>query len=113
MAGYYSNKNILLCLIHLQQITIITYFQKLQSILQNHSGKFGIIVSKAEPPTTFINAAKLLYIKNEIIIISISGKDLKKIVKSKKNLLECIEMKACAIKMQAQKDISNNEIFDF
>ncbi|MBE6845990.1 MAG: hypothetical protein E7508_09905 [Ruminococcus sp.] len=80
MAGYYSNKNILLCLIHLQQITIITYFQKLQSILQNHSGKFGIIVSKAEPPTTFINAAKLLYIKNEIIIIiiSISGKDLKK-----------------------------------
>lgn len=88
----------------------ISYFQKLQCIMSNSSGKFGIIVSKAAPPKTYGQAAKNLYLQKQNIIISVSGDDLKKIVKDKKNLLECIEMKACEIKTQATKI---KDVFDF
>lgn len=88
----------------------ISYFQKLQSIMSNSSGKLGIIVSKKVPPKTFCQAAKNLYLQKQNIIIYISGDDLKKIIKNKKNLLECIEMKACEIKTQATKI---KDVFDF
>lgn len=88
----------------------ISYFQKLQSIMSNSSGKFGIIVSKKAPPKTYIKAAKFLYLQEQKIIISVSGNDLKKIIKDKKNLLECIEMKACEIKTQANQI---KDLFDY
>lgn len=90
----------------------ITYFKKIQSIMDDNNVKFGIILSKEAAPSTYANSANLLYIKKGTIIISIDKNDLREIVIERKNLLECIERKACEIKMTAKNDLVEIGLFD-
>ncbi len=90
----------------------ITYFKKLQSIMEDYNVKFGIIISKEAAPSTYAYSAKILYMSRKVIIISIDKYDLKEIVIERKNLLKCIERKACEIKMDAQSDLEEIGLFD-
>lgn len=90
----------------------ITYFKKMQSIMDDNNVKFGIILSKEAAPSTYADSAILLYIKKGAIIISIDKNDLRGIVIERKNLLECIERKAYEIKMMAKNDLVEIGLFD-
>lgn len=81
------------------------YINKLHSILTLSNISFGIIVSKAEAPRTFNNLANQIYLKENIVVISVSGLELKEIIMDKRNLLDYIEMKITAVKLNATKDL--------
>ena len=81
------------------------YMNKLHSILHNTGKNFGVIVSKCSAPRTFVSLANQIYLRDDIIIISIDKNDLEEIVFKKSNLLECISRKIDAVKLNATKDL--------
>jgi hypothetical protein len=81
------------------------YMNKLHSILHNSGKNFGIIVSKCSAPRTFVSLANQIYLRDDIIIISLDKEDLTEIVFKKSNLLECISRKIDAVKLNATKDL--------
>jgi len=66
---------------------------------------FGIIVSKRKAPRTFVKLARDIFLKNNIIIISMDSGDLEEIIVHRKNLLEMLERKIEEIKLNATKDL--------
>lgn len=83
------------------------YFGKLVSILSMERAhfskeslpehKFGIIFSKKEAPSTYLNMAKKIYRSSNITIIAIFFDELKEIVYDQKNLLDYIDYKIALI----------------
>lgn len=96
-----------------------TYLSKLHSIISvaNAGGKgecikFGIIISKEKGPSTFKQLAIRYYLMNGIVIISICGRELNELFKTKGNLLELIERKAAEIMMDATTDLKAAGLYE-
>lgn len=96
-----------------------TYLSKLHSIISvaNAGGKgecikFGIIISKEKGPSTFKQLAFSYYLMHGIVIISICGRELKELFKTKGNLLELIERKAAEIMMDATTDLKAAGLYE-
>lgn len=96
-----------------------TYLSKLHSIISiaNAGGKgacikFGIIISKEKGPSTFKQLAFRYYLMHGIEIISICGRELKELFKTKGNLLELIERKAAEIMMDATTDLKEAGLYE-
>lgn len=75
-------------------------FLKLESIISNTNPfgtaeaiKFGIIVSKMKAPETYKQLAKTAYSSNRIVLISISGEELKEICEGRENLMNVLAWK--------------------
>ena len=84
-----------------------TYCNKMHSILRNTGNSFGIIVSKMEAPRTYATLANKIYLKDNLIIISLDKDDLDNIIVDKKNLLSIVEMKVEEVKLDATKDLKD------
>lgn len=56
-------------------------------------------------PKTFISLSNKIFLKDNIIIISIDKADLQSIIYDRENLLECIERKIDEVKLQASQDL--------
>jgi hypothetical protein len=88
-----------------------TYLSKLHSIINvinasdNKIVKFGIIVSKKNPPSTYKALAIKYYLCNKIIIISITLDELKSLIDLKGNLFELIEQKCDEVILDATSDL--------
>ena len=54
---------------------------------------------------SIVSLANQIYLRDDIIIISIDKNDLEEIVFKKSNLLECISRKIDAVKLNATKDL--------
>ena len=89
-----------------------SYLNKLHSILQLSGKSFGIIISKCPAPKTFTSLANQVYLKWNIIIISLDKSDLQGIIFDKKNLLECIERKIEEVKLNATKDLRSIGLYN-
>ena len=77
-----------------------TVFLKLQSILANTNPfgtseaiKFGIIISKMKAPETYKQLAQKAYASNRIVIITISGEELKQLFEKRGNLISLMAQK--------------------
>ncbi|BDR72241.1 hypothetical protein K144316041_09490 [Clostridium tetani] len=91
------------------------YFGKLSNILTMERGhivsgkvpehKFGIIFSRMQAPSTYLNMSKKLYISNNITIINFCFNELNEIVYKKKNILDYIDYKIDLI----HKDLKEGE----
>lgn len=89
-----------------------SYMNKIHSILSMAGKKFGIIVSKAATPNTFVQLANQIFLKDDIVIISMDKNDLENIIINGDNLLECIERKVAEIKTNATKDLVELGLYD-
>lgn len=88
------------------------HMNKLHSILHNSGNKFGIIVSKCQPPKTFVSLANQIFLRDEIIIIALDAADLRNIVFKKANLLECMSRKIEEVKLNATTDLVKAGLYD-
>ena len=89
-----------------------TYFNKLHSVLRVAGKHFGIIVSKASAPSTFVKLANQIFLRDDIVIISIDKDDLENIIVNKNNLLECIGRKVSEVTVNATKDLVELGLYD-
>lgn len=81
------------------------YMNKIHSIMRFIGKKFGIIISRCHAPKTFISLSNQIYLKDNMVIISIDTDDLKEIIMNRKNLLEMLERKIEEVKLNATKDL--------
>ena len=81
------------------------YISKLHSILKTSGKTFGIIASKMSAPKTFISLSNKIFLRDNIIIISVDKADLQSIIYDRENLLECIERKIDEVKLQASQEL--------
>lgn len=88
------------------------YVNKLHSILRGNGNSFGIIVSKEEAPKTFVKLANNIFLRDDIVIISIDKDNLKQIIFDKVNLLELIERKIDEIKLNATNDLVSAGLYE-
>ncbi len=88
------------------------YVNKLHSILRVTGNSFGIIVSKEEAPKTFVELANNIFLREDIVIISIDKDDLKHIIFDRTNLLELMERKIDEVKLKATKDLVSAGLYE-
>ena len=95
------------------------YLSKLHSIISATNAddkekciKFGIIISKMRGPSTFKELAVKYYLINKIVIISICGDEIEKMLKAKGNLLELIERKATEIMLDSTFDLQEAGLYE-
>lgn len=88
-----------------------TYMSKLHSIISTINGKrgdyvkFGIIVSKKDPPKTFHSLAVKYYLSENIIIISITLDEIEELAKNRLNLFDLLERKCDEIAIDSTTDL--------
>ena len=95
-----------------------TYLQKLYGIISMFNSKkttpvvsIGIIVSKAQPPITFKRLSHSYYLRDGIILLHLSGKDIESLVFSRTNLLDMIERKRDEIALNATTDLLTTGLY--
>ncbi len=90
----------------------ITYLNKLHSILKTTGGHFGIIVSRCQKPSTYNELANKIYLRDEILIVSVDNQDLKSIILERKNLLELLEKRIMEVKLDATRDLAQLRLYN-
>lgn len=95
------------------------YMSKLHSIIENTNAggkvqcvKFGIIISKEKGPSTFKELAKKIYLSEGIVMISICGNEIKKLIDDRGNLLELLDRKASEIMLDATTDLKKAGLYN-
>ncbi len=89
---------------------------KIHSMITNFNAggkhiKFGIIISKKQPPSTFKKLSRDYYLNHKIIIISICGDEIEEMLKDKGNLIEVIERKYHEIILNATSDLKKANLY--
>lgn len=90
----------------------VGYMNKLHSVMTITGQKLGIIISRHKKPPTFDDLAMKLYLREDIIILSLDADDLHSIIFDRANLLECMERKITSIKSDATIDLVAAGLYD-
>jgi hypothetical protein len=89
-----------------------TYYHKLNSILMQIGGRFGILFSYRNATSTCAMLAREYFLINKIIIININYEDMKKIIVNDYNFLDMIHAKIMNVKINPTNNIEETSLFE-
>ncbi|MFZ5352781.1 MAG: hypothetical protein ACOZCL_08660 [Bacillota bacterium] len=89
-----------------------TYYHKLNSILMQIGGKFGILFSYSDATSTCGVLAREFFLSNKTIIINVNSTDMKKIIFEGRNFLDIIHSKIMSVKINPTKSLEETCLFE-